>query len=116
MSATNWSDFDDPVMVQKRGVGRTQYNKRRTYAAHLRQWKCTKLLEEVGYPLRRGWQSDLARRMGVSRSTICRDFKLTDEAFRRGTSIETEEHYRRVIANFERQENRRWARIFEGSW
>ena len=61
---------------------------------------------------RRGWQSDLARRMGVSRSTICRDFKLTDEAFRRGTSIETEEHYRRVIANFERQENRRMARIF----
>lgn len=112
MSATNWSDFDDPVMIQKRGVGWTRYNKRRIYAAHLRRWKYTKLLEEVGYPLRRGWQSNLARRMGVSRSTICRDFKLADEAMRQGTSIETEEHYRRVIANFERQENRRMARIF----
>ena len=115
MSATNWSAFDDPLMVSKRAAGRRRYNKRRQCAAHWRQWKCSQLLEEVGYPLRWGWQSELARRVGVSRATICRDFKLVDEAFRRGTSVETEEYYRRVRATFERQERRALDRAFEGA-
>ena len=74
MSATNWGQETDFLSISKRAKGRDRYNARRNARAGWRRYEASKLLEEVGYPLRRGWQSDLARRLGVNRSTICRDF------------------------------------------
>ena len=74
MSATNWTPEYDPLKVSKRAKGRDRYNAWRAAVADSRRCEAGKLLGEVGYPLRRGWQSRLARRLGVHRSTICRDF------------------------------------------
>lgn len=106
MSATNWSAFNDPLTVSKRAAGRNRYNRRRQREALLRRWKCSQWLEEVGYPLRRGWQSELARRTGVSRATICRDFQLVTDALLRGTSVEQEEYYRRLTGKLNRRKSR----------
>ena len=74
MSATNWAPEADSLRIQKRAKGRDRYNAWRGAVADWRRFEAGKLLGEVGYPLRRGWQSRLARRLGVNRSTICRDF------------------------------------------
>ena len=74
MSATNWSEPADAMTVSKRAKARDWYNARRTASADWRRHEAGKLLREVGYPATSGWQADLARRLGVHRSTICRDF------------------------------------------
>ncbi len=74
MSATDWSETVDAMTVSKRAKGRDWYNARRTASADWRRHEAGKLLREVGYPAASGWQADLARRLGVHRSTICRDF------------------------------------------
>ena len=74
MSEANWAPEFDSLKVQKRAKGRDRYNAQRGGAALHRRCNAWKLAANVGYPFRRGWQSELARRLGVHRSTICRDF------------------------------------------
>lgn len=90
MSATNWGVEKDPIAISKRAKGRDRYNTRRHGAAILRRWEAGKLLGEVGYPLRWGWQSKLARLLGVHRSTICRDFAGCETAIQLLSRVE---HY-----------------------
>ena len=104
MSATNdWGNESDSLRVSKRAKGRDRYNARRSRAAMFRLWQASKLLEEVGYLSKRGWQSELARRLGVHRSTICRDFSVFLESFRLGIAIEKVHEYRRLTARLDRR-------------
>jgi len=110
MSATNWSKPIDWPTVSRRAAGRRRYNSRRTSRVLHRRFQASQLLEEVGYPLKRGWQSELARRLGVHRSTICRDFAPFNEAFRLGITVQEVETLRRETARLERRRRRgqRW--------
>ena len=62
------SDFES---FSKRAAGRYRYNKLRQFHAAMRLVKVVELLKELG--LGRGNQSRIAERIGVHRSTICRD-------------------------------------------
>jgi hypothetical protein len=56
----------------RRAGGRRAYNRMRQFKANYRLTKVVELLHQTG--LGRGWQSRVAEELGVSRSTICRDF------------------------------------------
>lgn len=94
--ATNshWSAPADPVTVYRRAGGRRRYNARRRLAALARRAKLCKLLvsehaaivmpeikpdnvASIDRALKaicnRGMQARIARQLGVSRSTVCRD-------------------------------------------
>ena len=62
-----WSDRTDPETVARRVAGRRHYNAVRTFRAALRRREVAALLLD-GLS-----QSDIARQLGVHRSTICRD-------------------------------------------
>ena len=57
----------------RRAGGRRAYNRMRQFRADYRLMKVVELLHQTG--LGRGWQSRVAEALGVSRSTICRDFQ-----------------------------------------
>lgn len=96
MSATNWDQETDFLIVSKRAKGRDRYNAQRSASAEWRRYEASKLLEVVGFPLRWGWQSDLARRLGVHRSTICRDFISLKRAAQLDITVEEFEADRRL--------------------
>ncbi len=64
---TWWSEPTDPDTVARRAAGRRHYNSVRTLLATLRRHEVADLL------LAGVSQSEIARRLGVHRSTICRD-------------------------------------------
>ena len=71
MSA-NWTERTDFDSVCRRAAGRRRYNVKRRAEARERY----KLVVQAIVPpdgRRRGWQTRLARALGVHRSTICRD-------------------------------------------
>ena len=77
MSATkgkHWSDWTDPVTVAKRAYGRRLLNYRRGRRVRSRLYQVAKVLAELGF--QRGLQAEIARQLGVNRSTICRDMWL----------------------------------------
>lgn len=55
----------------RRAGGRRRYNSHRREMASLRRAKVAQLLREFG--VGRGVQAAIARRLGVSQATICRD-------------------------------------------
>ncbi len=72
----------------KRAAGRRRYNQHRQFQANLRLSKVIELLWETG-PSTRGYQSIIARKLEVSRSTICRDLaKLMREYWEGPAAIE----------------------------
>ncbi len=66
--SNNWSKWTDSQVVNRRAGGRRAYNALRRDLAALRRLDVADLLLNKG--LR---QSDIARQLKVSRSTICRD-------------------------------------------
>ena len=79
MRATNWSQRTDPEKVAKRAAGRTHYNRVRQSHAFQRLREVVRLQGLFGFG--HGTQAEIARHLGVSRSTICRDFKKINEMF-----------------------------------
>src|SRR5258708_1534154 len=72
--SSNWSAPTDPESVRRRAGGRRRCTARRRLQALLRRVKVFKMLEDVDY-LTRGVKADIARALGVHRSTIGRDVK-----------------------------------------
>lgn len=73
MWATNWTQQTDNQSAARRAGGRRGYNSRRQFQANIRVLSVMAELKKVGFG--RGNQSEIARRLGVSRSVISRDFK-----------------------------------------
>ena len=96
MSATNWTAETDSATVAKRAGGRRRYNAVRTAQAAMRKRQENLLLAQEVRFMTWGWQSELARRLGVHRSTICRDCSEFLEAKRLGISMEQVVELRRL--------------------
>lgn len=73
MWATNWTDRTDSQTAARRAGGRRSYNRWRHTCSIVRLGAVVKELKKIGFV--RGFQSEIARRLGVHRSTISRDFK-----------------------------------------
>lgn len=65
------TDFES---YSKRAAGRRRYNEQRQFVALLRQRRVIGLLWEIG-PGTHGYQTIIAAKLGVSRSTISRDLQ-----------------------------------------
>lgn len=74
MRATNWTVQTDPKTAAKRASGRRRFNAWRKRVALVRLGLIVKELADVGFL--RGNQSEIARRLGLHRSTICRDMQI----------------------------------------
>lgn len=85
MSAA-WSAPTTPEAASRRAGGRRAYNSRRQFARTRRRAEVMRLVSCQGTFFRRGFQSELARKLGVSRATICRDI---DYLLRLGWSCPT---------------------------
>ncbi len=105
MSATNWNLAQPASAVARRAGGRRHYNAIRIARANLRRWDIGTLLREIGFE--RGYQAELARRLGVSRSTICRDLGMAFEAIRLEVPLIDVEIGNRIRAKIDRQEARK---------
>ena len=73
MRATNWTTKTDLPTVMRRAAGRDRHNQRRKRLALVRLGLVLSELANVGFG--RGHKSEIARRLGVDRSTVCRDLK-----------------------------------------
>ena len=60
--------------------GRAAYNSRRRLIAIRRRYDLVSLLSELDIT-RRGWKSEAAKRLGVHRGTITRDFRALQATF-----------------------------------
>ncbi len=74
MRATNWTVKTDRQTVAKRAGGRRHFNAWRRARALWRLRQVIQHLGEVGFG--RGNQAEIARRLGLHPSTICRDLKI----------------------------------------
>lgn len=80
MQRSAWSTPADPDVVARRAAGRSAYNAHRQLTAHLRVIEVGRLLgaysagTERGI-FTRGLQARIARTLGVSRATVCRDVR-----------------------------------------
>lgn len=75
-STTFWSDSTDPETAARRAGGRRRYNAWRRMTALFRGMRLMEIaIAENLSPWSRGFQSAMAERFGVHRSTICRDMK-----------------------------------------
>ena len=72
MRATNWSAWTNPDEAARRAAGRRQYNAHRRLLAALRRRELVRMIVESD-ALPFGSGAEYARRLGVSRSTVCRD-------------------------------------------
>jgi hypothetical protein len=78
----NWSAPTDSQAAYQRAGGRRGYNARRRFQADVRRWSLVlDLLFEYGL-MTRGVLSRIARELGVSRSTVCRDRRALLTSFR----------------------------------
>jgi hypothetical protein len=71
--ATAWSQTIDTGAAYRRASGRRHYNAVRRFHRERRRAEVARLLICKGALFRRGLQTELARELNVSRSTICRD-------------------------------------------
>jgi hypothetical protein len=69
----HWSEQTSWDEVCRRAAGRRHYNSVRRFRATYRRCELARLLLVKGGLTDRGTQARLARELGVSRSTICRD-------------------------------------------
>lgn len=74
MKRQDWASVASDEAVKLRAGGRKRYNARRQFLAQIRQQLLVDLLHtgEID-SLEWGWQTRAAEKLGVSRSTICRD-------------------------------------------
>jgi hypothetical protein len=70
---TEWSKTIDNSAAYRRAGGRRHYNAWRRFIQARRRAEVARLLTCKGALFRRGIQTELARELGVSRTTICRD-------------------------------------------
>ncbi len=75
MRATNQT-FDSVSPYFRRAGGRRAFNALRQREAEIRRIRVAMLLLEVGFL--RGSVSEIARRLGVHRSTVCRDVQFLE--------------------------------------
>ena len=73
MQQSAWSANASWEEVRRRAGGRRRYNAVRGLRALLRRREVARLLSVQGGLTYRGTQARLARQLGVSRATICRD-------------------------------------------
>ena len=73
MSGT-WSMPVSPEEAARRAGGRRKYNRVRQAKAFWRRVEISRLMARRG-AFEPGYQAELARKLGVSRSTVCRDMK-----------------------------------------
>jgi len=79
MQRSDWHKPTSDDEAKRRAGGRARYNaQRHTVALHRRIYGLLPMLN--GYAPARGDLADLARRLGVSRSTVCRDVALLRRA------------------------------------
>jgi hypothetical protein len=78
MNRDEWYADTSWATVVRRAAGRARYNQERQIDAAIRRIKIEKFIAEYhadgGRIFDWGLQSELAKRLGVHRSTICRDF------------------------------------------
>jgi hypothetical protein len=68
-----WSQEIDTKSAYRRAGGRRRFNAVRRFIQGRRRAEVARLLNCKGTLFRRGIQTELARELNVSRSTICRD-------------------------------------------
>jgi hypothetical protein len=76
-----WNPATSHDQAARRAAGRARYNRRRQFKAAIRRKKIVDIWEErvdgSGWSIfSRGSQTELAKMLGVNRSTICRDLKV----------------------------------------
>lgn len=71
--SNNWSDRVSDSEAARRAGGRARWNAVRQVRRELRRVDVAKLMRHYG--LDRGSQTAIARCLGVSRSTVCRDVR-----------------------------------------
>jgi hypothetical protein len=71
-----WSEQTSWEEVCRRAAGRRHYNSVRRFRALHRRCELVRLLSGKGGLTDRGTQARLARELGVSRSTVCRDMAV----------------------------------------
>jgi hypothetical protein len=69
-----WSAETSATEAARRAGGRRRYNAHRQALALYRRRKLARMLRAKDM-LTRGYQARLARKLGVSRSTVCRDVR-----------------------------------------
>lgn len=75
-----WAPTSDWETICRRASGRRRYNAVRQVQASVRRHKVAELLWNYPSIFAYGLQADIARKLGVSPSTICRDIqKILDE-------------------------------------
>src|SRR5690349_6115939 len=73
---TAWTAETTPEAAARRAGGRRRYNAWRQHLAFYRRVKLSRLLSAKESLIERGVQARLARELGVSRATICRDVRV----------------------------------------
>lgn len=73
MDKSAWSSRTNSSDAYNRAGGRRKWNKRRLALANMRRAHLAELLDEARPG--RGFASEAARKLGVNRSTICRDLQ-----------------------------------------
>lgn len=73
MNDLEWNATTDSASAARRAGGRRHYNAVRQFQADERRRRVVELLDEIGFC--RGYQSKIAKALGVHRSTISRDFQ-----------------------------------------
>jgi DNA invertase Pin-like site-specific DNA recombinase len=76
-----WSQATSQDEAARRAAGRARYNRHRQFKAAIRRKKIIDIWEDradgSGWSIfSRGSQTELAKMLGVNRSTICRDLKV----------------------------------------
>jgi hypothetical protein len=75
-NSVEWRQPVDDQAASKRAGGRRHYNRVRQLRAHLRLGRIVRLLVKLkATGTEWGVRSEIARRLGVSRATVCRDMQ-----------------------------------------
>jgi predicted DNA-binding transcriptional regulator YafY len=70
-----WTAETTPEAAARRAGGRRRYNASRKFLVANRRMELSRLLSAQGSLFERGTQARMARKLGVSRATICRDIE-----------------------------------------
>lgn len=94
MNSSTWSINTTGISAAKRAGGRRRYNKNRQRMAIKRRYDLVQIIRESG--LNHGWQSMAAEALGVSRSTICRDFRAIQLSWSKRAKAKREKQEREM--------------------
>ncbi len=104
MSSSPCSEWES---ICRRAGGRRRYNARRRWAAEMRLFEVARLLNEVEYG--RGYQTRIAKLLGVSRGTICRDIARLKRVYW-GGRVADERHRAEMRRQRRIRDEDRWLR------